>query len=183
MSLDYALLGFLKQGTSTGYELKARCFSSKQASLWQADQAQIYRTLTRLEEHKLISSKRIRQDARPDRIAYTLTTKGHDRLQTWLAEPQALAPLRDTTALQLLFADELDADRLEVLYQTYRDGHAARLTQLRDEIRQAEKDPTLDDRVRRARVDAYSYVAAQERAAIDCLDDALERLDVLRKGA
>lgn len=183
MSLDYALLGFLKQEAATGYELKTRCFSSKQVSLWQADQAQIYRTLTRLEERKLISSKRIRQDTRPDRITYALTPKGRERLQAWLVEPQSLSPLKDGAALQFLFSDELDEEHLRKLYESYRTEHSLRLSQLRNEIRRTEKDTSIDTHVRRARVDAFSYVAAQERAAIDCLDDAIERLDVLRKGA
>ncbi|MGH2415515.1 MAG: PadR family transcriptional regulator [Microcystaceae cyanobacterium] len=49
MSLAHVILGLLQQQQRTGYALKTECFDQCLAHLWPADQAQIYRTLDKLE--------------------------------------------------------------------------------------------------------------------------------------
>ena len=47
MSLEYAILGFLKDHPSSGYDLK-KIFDISVRHFWPADQSQIYRTLAQM---------------------------------------------------------------------------------------------------------------------------------------
>src|SRR5258705_13680872 len=55
MSLAHAILGMLQTRPMTGYDLKVECFDNSIAHFWQADQAQIYRTLDKLAEDGLVT--------------------------------------------------------------------------------------------------------------------------------
>jgi PadR family transcriptional regulator AphA len=52
MSLDHAILGFLSYSPFTGYDLK-KFFDQSVRHFWLADQSQIYRTLSRLNEESM----------------------------------------------------------------------------------------------------------------------------------
>ena len=69
MSLDAAILGFLREHPRSGYDLKTRCFDDATKDFWTADQAQIYRTLERLQGAKLLTATRKRQAGKPDPCA------------------------------------------------------------------------------------------------------------------
>ena len=64
--LKYALLGFLKYESKTGYDLK-QTMDKSTGHFWHAKQSQIYTTLKKLEENGLLISHPEPQERRPDR--------------------------------------------------------------------------------------------------------------------
>lgn len=180
MSLEHAILGLLGERPRSGYELKTQCFDTSLRPLWPADQAQIYRTLDRLNTMGLISATRRRRTGRPDRRLYELTPAGHVALESWLASPEEPPVLRDPLLIRLYFGDRADdADLLGVMV-TCRDEHQRRLAQLRDAASQLSSDRTLDDRRAVLRQTAIDGALARTRATVDWLDDCI---DAIRDGA
>ncbi len=90
--LRFALLGLLAEGPRHGYELK-KAFEAMLAGTWQVNIGQIYSTLARLERDGLVVARKQPQELLPDRKVYTLTEKGRQTLQEWLARP-LLPPAR-----------------------------------------------------------------------------------------
>lgn len=178
MSLDYAILGFLSEKPGTGYDLKNRCFDTSVASFWTADQAQIYRTLDRLQERRLVSSRVRRQAGRPDRRVYEITPSGRDALWAWLESASPHPAPRDAFALQLYFGAELSDDDLRSLLAERRSSHQQRLERLRSESAAiAHARDGLTERTRTLRLTAYDGSIARERASIDWLDDCIHALE------
>jgi DNA-binding PadR family transcriptional regulator len=173
VSLEYAILGFLHEEELSGYDLKTRCFDTRTAHSWTADQAQIYRTLERLQKRRLVATRTLRQSGRPDRHVFRLTSVGRDTFADWLAASRPLPAHRDPFLLQLMLAENLGA-----LLASQREQHQDRLEALRATT--AELDRTADNSAaRRTRLHRMTLDAAmaQTRAAIDWIDDCLDSLD------
>jgi DNA-binding PadR family transcriptional regulator len=107
MSLAHVILGLLQQQERTGYNLKTECFNQCIAHLWQADQAQIYRTLDKLEAQGWITCTVEIQHVRPNRKVYRITEAGKAELTRWLQSHQPLPILREPLLAQLHFAAQL----------------------------------------------------------------------------
>jgi PadR family transcriptional regulator, regulatory protein AphA len=90
MSLEHAILGFLNYHLYSGYDLK-KIFDNSIRHFWPADQSQIYRTLSRLEENGLAEMERVPQEDRPDRKVYHITEAGRAALREWLSNCCPLA--------------------------------------------------------------------------------------------
>lgn len=174
MSLEAAILGFLGEKPRSGYDLKTRCFDDDAKPFWTADQAQIYRTLERLQGLRLVTSKRTRQVGKPDRRVYEITGAGRETLASWTAEVTPLASPREPFLLQLFFGAGLsDSELLELLGQR-RALHQLRLEGLRERGVAASTDASVPLRQATLRESAFDGAIAQERAAIDWLDDTIE---------
>ncbi len=175
MSLDHAILGFLNVGPLTGYDLKTRCFDSTVPHLWTADQAQVYRTLDRLEQRRLITSRVRPQSSRPNRKEYTITRAGREALVEWVSAPAPLPPVRDAFLLQLFFSDAVPDDPIIDLLCETRASHQQRLDALRARsaawVRSAGPNPDRTQTVRRMALDG---AISSQRATIDWLDDCIE---------
>ncbi|NJN85635.1 MAG: PadR family transcriptional regulator [Leptolyngbyaceae cyanobacterium SL_7_1] len=117
MSLAYVILGLLQQEERTGYDLKVGCFDQCIAHLWQADQAQIYRTLDRLEVQGWICCTIKIQHDRPNRKVYHITETGKAELNQWLQTHQPLPVLREPLLMQLYFAAELPNEAIATLLE------------------------------------------------------------------
>ena len=177
MSLDHAILGFLADGDLSGYDIKTRCVDRDASHFWTADQAQVYRTLDRLEAAHHVTSKEQRQSGRPNRKVYSITRVGRDRLDEWLATPHTLPPYRDPFLIQIYFGSELSDDALADVLERTREQRQSRLGHLRERatshamaVGSSADRPAL---MHRMTLDA---AMATERAAIDWLDDSLETL-------
>lgn len=180
MSLDHAILGFLAEGDLSGYDIKTRCVDKDASHFWTADQAQVYRTLDRLESGRLVSSREKRQSGRPNRKVYSITQAGRERLDEWLATSHTLPPYRDPFLIQVYFGSELSDDALTDVLERAREQRQSRLSLLRERatahalaVGAAADRPAL---LHRMTLDA---AMATERAAIDWLDDSLETLRAL----
>ena len=107
MSLEAAILGFLTYQPFTGYELK-KMFDTSVRHFWNADQSQIYRTLTRLAEDGLAEVEHMPQMDRPDRKVYHITPAGRAMFQSWLQGPFPEQPSKSGPLVQVFFTGKLD---------------------------------------------------------------------------
>lgn len=129
MSLHHAILGILSVMPMTGYDLKTQAFDQSVAHFWQADQSQIYRSLSKMEEEGWLTYELEVQDGRPNRKIYRLTTAGRAELNRWLHKEQPLPVNREAFLVQLFFGWTLTNETLLELVAGQRAGHAARLAE------------------------------------------------------
>lgn len=177
MSLDFAILAFLDREPMSGYDLKTRCFDDAVGHIWTADQAQVYRTLERMQERGLVKAKLVPQRGKPDRKVFSITAKGGRALSAWLREEVEPSPMRDPFLLRLALAQTLDDDELAQLLADARERYQARLEALRAEAaapppRLAATDPRGADLFRMTLAAAMSAT----RSAIDWIDDCRDRI-------
>ena len=107
MSLAHAILGILQIQPMTGYDLKTQCFDKSIAHFWPADQAQIYRTLDKMNEQGWVESQIEFQENHPNRKVYSITEQGQRELRQWLTRFQALPVYREPFLIQLFFAKDM----------------------------------------------------------------------------
>jgi PadR family transcriptional regulator, regulatory protein AphA len=126
----YVVLGMLRLGRRTGYEIKSLVDISTRF-FWAASYGQIYPELKRLEEAGLVTGTDDDSDGRRRR-AYELTAAGERALHDWLTSTAPLSlELRHEGALKLFFADALDTDEQLALIRATRTAHE----RARDELR------------------------------------------------
>jgi DNA-binding PadR family transcriptional regulator len=180
MSLEYAILGFLSNEELSGYDIKTRCVDEHVAHFWTADQAQIYRTLERLEKLRRVRSRSQRQKGKPDRKVFSITQLGREALDEWLATPHVIPPYRDPFLIQVYFGSGLPDGLLLGVLENARATRQARLEDLRARVaRHSRSGQSASDRsamLARLTLDA---ALAEERAAIDWLDDSIDTLATL----
>jgi DNA-binding PadR family transcriptional regulator len=111
----YVILGMLKLGRRTGYEIKSLVDVSTRF-FWAASYGQIYPELARLEKAGLIKGEVDRANGRRPK-AYELTPAGERALHDWLTSGDPLhLELRHEGALKFFFSDSLaPAEQLELL--------------------------------------------------------------------
>lgn len=105
MSVRNALLGLLDQRPRHGYDLT----SAFQAMVggrenWDLKPAQVYTTLSRLQESGLVAVESLEQDGGPEKTIYTITEEGRAELRAWLSSPVRAAHQRDEFFLKLMLA-------------------------------------------------------------------------------
>jgi DNA-binding PadR family transcriptional regulator len=108
-SPDYLVLGLVRLGARSGYEIKQMVEQSLRF-FWAVSPAQIYPSLERLERAELLEG-RSEALGRRQRRTFRITTLGEARLQDWMrqAEPMPFE-LRDLGLVKLFFADVLDRE-------------------------------------------------------------------------
>ena len=111
MSLKYAILGFLGYSEFTGYDLK-KMFDESIRHFWGADQSQIYRTLTQLEQAGFAHAEAIPQEGKPSKKVYRITPRGREKLRHWLDGPFPRSEVRDASLVQLFFSGEADDETI-----------------------------------------------------------------------
>lgn len=103
--IDYVLLGILSHEDLTGYDIKKR-LDNRLSFFWNASYGSIYPALARLEQVKMITSKREEDNGR-ERIIYSITDTGKSYLCEWLKKPVVKDELRYETLLKLFFGNEI----------------------------------------------------------------------------
>lgn len=105
------ILGMLKLGLGTGYEIKQVIdFSTR--FFWTASYGQIYPELKRLRRAGLV---RAESDPRGKvkRTVYSLTPKGEQAFREWLTDSEdVLFEIRDESLLRLFFSDQLSREEV-----------------------------------------------------------------------
>ena len=134
MSLRHAILGFLAHGPLTGYDLR-KAMDASVAHFWPADQAQIYKTLSRLVEDGLVDVDVVEQDGRPNRREHRVRPEGLAELDAWLAAPMEYAPTREPFLLRVFFAGRLGPERARRVLEE----RAAEAAELLDQLRAVER--------------------------------------------
>jgi PadR family transcriptional regulator AphA len=119
---SYVVLGMIKLGRRTGYEIKSLVDVSTRF-FWAASYGQIYPELRRLEEGRLIEGEDDPESGRRRR-AYTLTASGERALHDWLTASEPLVhELRDEGVLKFFFADALDPEEQAALLRRMREQY------------------------------------------------------------
>ncbi len=122
-STAYVILGMLRLGKRTGYDIKQLVDRSTRF-FWAASYGQIYPELKRLEEAGLIRGETDPQGGR-QRRAYELTEAGERALDEWLGTGEVAMPeMRDLALLKLFFADGLAPEDAAALARAASDRHA-----------------------------------------------------------
>ena len=103
MSVRNALLGLLGQRPRHGYDLRA-AFEAVVGGEenWDVKPAQVYSTLSRLEESGLIAQEAVEQEGGPERRVYAITPAGRQELVNWLTSPVQAQHQRDEFYLKLM---------------------------------------------------------------------------------
>jgi DNA-binding PadR family transcriptional regulator len=86
MSVRHAVLGLLAQRPRHGYELRAafQALAGGEAN-WEVKPAQIYTTLTRLEQGGFVTEDGVEQGAGPEKRIYAITLAGRETLNEWFS--------------------------------------------------------------------------------------------------
>lgn len=112
MSVRNAILGLLAQQPRHGYELRA-AFEALMGGgeVWEVKPAQIYTTLSRLEDAGLVHQDSVEQDGGPEKRIYSLTPSGRAELGEWFNTGVSAEHHRDEFFVKLmvsLYSDRVD---------------------------------------------------------------------------
>jgi DNA-binding PadR family transcriptional regulator len=173
----YAVLGLLSFGAElSGYELRQLALNSLRFFYWSPAQSQIYRELRRLSSLGYVSGRKVRQQRRPDKIAYSITDSGRAELTRWLEQaPVAPPAIRYDSALRLFFGHLTTQDTLLGLVAE----HRAHLARMRAELHAVRRMLAADPSLRLARIiaDWGDHLYTHELAALDRVAAALAELE------
>jgi DNA-binding PadR family transcriptional regulator len=87
MPIQHAVLSLLSDRPSHGYELKT-AFEQAVGPQWgPLNIGHLYQVLDRLSREGMVTSTRVPQEARPDRVVYAITDAGVADLRAWMSEP------------------------------------------------------------------------------------------------
>jgi PadR family transcriptional regulator AphA len=125
----YVILGMLRDGARTGYEIKAAVDETTRF-FWAASYGQIYPQLRQLAEAGLVKGAPAPQGARK-RTVYTLTAAGRKELRRWLEQPPETFELRDEGLLKLFFSGGSSPESAAVALAAKRRHHEEKLEKLR----------------------------------------------------
>lgn len=139
-STAYVILGMLRNGPRTGYEIK-QIVDKSTRFFWAASYGQIYPELRRLAKAGLIEGSDAPRGGRRRKL-YKLTPAGRRELRGWLEEPPQTFELRDEALLKLFFSGAGTPAAAEKAIAVKRGEHEDKLERLR-EIEPAVKE--LDD--------------------------------------
>jgi DNA-binding PadR family transcriptional regulator len=108
LTIEHALLGFLKQGPLHGYQLHQQVNGPAGLKrIWYVKQAQLYALLGKLEEAGYITSSIQRQETRPARRVFQMTRTGLEAFQNWLSNPvERPRQMRQEFQAKLFFAQQ-----------------------------------------------------------------------------
>lgn len=105
MPIQHAVLALLANGPSYGYSLKG-AFEAAVGPQWgPLNIGHLYQILDRLSRDELVTSQRVAQSVKPDRVVYEITPAGRAELSDWLASPTPrTAGFRDDFFLKVMAA-------------------------------------------------------------------------------
>jgi len=115
MSLEHAILGFLRYQPMSGYTLK-KAFDNSVRHFWPADQGQIYRTLARITGQGWAVQEVVSQEDHPDRKVYHVTDEGRRELRSWLLAPLRQSDERSAELVQVFFAGQLSDEEILAMF-------------------------------------------------------------------
>ncbi|HUN22465.1 MAG TPA: PadR family transcriptional regulator [Anaerolineales bacterium] len=113
-SPEFALLGFLKQAPTHGYELHQK-LKDHLGEIFHANLSQTYNILTRLEEQAFINGTTQTQEKRPAKRLYILTNSGAERFEKWLTEtaPGSVHAVRVELLTRVFFLQKFAPTRIQ----------------------------------------------------------------------
>lgn len=177
MSLKHGILGFLSQWpNTTGYDLKKE-FDTHMSLFWFSHLSQIYPELYKLQKQELIHRKTIKQEGKPDKKIYTITSKGMQELKMWLLQPPEAPKVKDSFLMQTFFMDKVPFDDVVFMLRTYKKEREKRLTLMENIFKKKYQELRTNDSPITARIimsgAVYKQAIEQERQYIKWCDDTI----------
>jgi PadR family transcriptional regulator AphA len=129
----YVILGMVRKGPKSGYEIKALVDNSTRF-FWAASYGQIYPELKRLSEAGLVVGVDSPTGGRR-RTVYEITADGEEELKAWLRQPPEVFEMREEGLLKLFFSDALPPEEaVEIVraMRVHREAVTAQLRQLEE---------------------------------------------------
>lgn len=130
-ALDPVILGFLRYGPASGYDLKEQVDRSV-GHFWTVSYGGLYPALRRLAEDGLVDLAA--EEGR--RKVYELTPRGREAFEDWLQSRYSDAVVKDGFLLRLFFSTEEELAGLRPQLQR----RVAELTERRAELRRVERE-------------------------------------------
>ncbi|MFF2030640.1 PadR family transcriptional regulator [Arthrobacter sp. NPDC058192] len=145
MILARLILGLLSLAPMTGYDLKKH-FDATISHFWNADKAQIYRTLESLVRDGFAAVETVEQAGYPARQVHRITDAGHEALAEWLTSAPQPDAERNAFLGRVFFASQLkDADARKLL-AARRDAATQYLAGLQEQLAGQRAAPVGDPR-------------------------------------
>ncbi|WP_327097560.1 PadR family transcriptional regulator [Nocardia vinacea] len=94
MSLRNAVLAALLEGEASGYDL-AKGFDASVANFWMSTPQQLYKELEKMAADRLIETRIVEQERRPNKRLHAITAAGRAALHEFMAEPVKPTAIRD----------------------------------------------------------------------------------------
>ena len=174
LTTEHALLGFLHQQPTHGYEIHRRLSDSEGLGLvWYVKQNKLYALLAKLERKGYVSTELEPQDNRPPRKIFRLTEAGRQAFLAWVQ-----SPVQHGRKLRLDFLAKLYFARREgqtITQQLIEEQRTACRTWLDEEYAQAEamRDTRPYDWL------VHEFRIGQIKAMLNWLDTCQEVLPVV----
>jgi DNA-binding PadR family transcriptional regulator len=173
MPIQHAVLALLADGPGHGYQLKGAFEESVGPQWGPLNIGHLYQILDRLSRDGLVTSTRVAQDVKPDRVVYAITDAGQAELAEWMESPTPrTSGFRDDFFLKVMAAAHTrEADTVQTVITRQRAFLLRELHNL-EQLRH-DRDRRPDDLV----VDLLLAAAVRHVTADQAfLDDAEERL-------
>jgi DNA-binding PadR family transcriptional regulator len=171
ITLEYILLGLLKDQPSHGYALYEKLQNSSELALiWKVKRSKFYYFLDKLAGEGLLSVDVRPQDGSPDRKIYQLTENGLQTFNTWLEEPVTLSRfVRISFMAKLFFALQQGTDPALILIQKQLEICQEWLESLRGEAQKVPQGEFIS-------VQVFEFRIGQINAMISWLENCRDQL-------
>lgn len=119
MDVKTLCLGVLSLGDASGYEIRKMFEEGPFSHFHQASYGSIYPALSKLLDEGHVSCAVETQDGRPDKKVYSMTDTGREQFRAAMRKTPDMDRVRSETLFMLFFADELEDDHLQDVYDAY----------------------------------------------------------------
>jgi DNA-binding PadR family transcriptional regulator len=168
---EYAMLGLLASGESSGYDL-ARAADRSIRYMWAPSRSQIYKALPRLVALGLATRREVEQRGRPDKAVYRITRAGRTTLRAWLNDDTEASQAGGTVFLLKLFlAGAAPPDAALRQLEAYQNRLERRLAAFEEMEREPADSQTVYDRI------ALAHGLAQARATLGWVENVRPQLE------
>ncbi len=174
-TLHYIILGLLGAHPMSGYDIK-QAFDRALASYWNAGNSQIYTTLKKLSDAKLVEAEVIVQKSRPNRKVYHLTARGQAELDRWLQEDVPERFSKDGFLTKLFFCGETSDDVALKHLMEHRESLLKQLAHMEWAHQQYASRPTRRPRLLEYQMLVRDYKEAALKAGLEVTEQAIARL-------
>lgn len=169
---EYAVLGLLAFGESSGYDL-VRAASRSIDYMWAPSRSQIYKVLPRLVAWGLAQSREVEQRDRPDKALYRITETGLEELRSWVGTEEPDPSGGAAVFLMKLFfawvAEPAAARKQLALYRCSVEAHLAAFEEMERGL--PERGEPVHSRI------ALRHGILRARATLEWAEEAAALLD------
>lgn len=171
ITLEFILLGLIKDEPAHGYALFERLHSSPELSLiWQVKRSKLYYLLDKLERDGFLASSPQKEGSFPERNVYRITEPGDRALAEWLSTPVLSSRyIRLAFLSKLYFAARTSREEVQELISLQKQVCLGWLDSLEAQRRQLDRNQYLTSQI-------YLFRIGQIQAMLAWLDSCWDNL-------